>query len=162
MADTDEVLPDDGQTVTDPNPPSLQTCPTCGVVGCDGFTCRPKPEPWTRKRKRTKKKTTKRHGLVGRKWTWNILNTFQKTSKWTVRGRLIRPTLRNTIPGCIYYAMKRIKRGTDARVHAAACADGLELLTIQPTFRRVQAELRLLAKLKIIKRVSHKRRRRTT
>lgn len=120
---------------------------------------RPKPEPWTKKKRKTVKKPkrnrTRRHGVAGRKWTWGLLNVFQPVRRWTMQGRLVRPTLRTTIPGCIYYAMKRIKRGNDARVHRAAIEDGLELLTIQPTFRRVQTELRMLAKLGVITRTKH-------
>jgi hypothetical protein len=123
---------------------------------------KPKPEPWTKKRKKIKpkRKRTRRHGISGRKWTWGHINIFQPVHRWTLQGRLVRPTLRRTIPGCIYYAMKRIKRGTDVRVHQAACDDGLELLTIQPTMKRVQTELRMLAKLGVITRTKHPKTRR--
>jgi hypothetical protein len=120
---------------------------------------RPKPRPWTKKpktkTKKGKRRTTFRHGVLGRKWSWGHVNTFQPTTKWTVRGRLIRPTTRGTIPGCIYYAIKRIKRGSDRAVLQAAIEDGLQEMTIQPLFRRVQVELRLLAKLGVIKRTKH-------
>lgn len=120
-----------------------------------------KPEPWTKRTPVPRRRTrTRRHGITGRKWTWGYVNVFQPVHKWTVRGRLVRPTLRTTIPGCIYYAMKRVKRGTDDRIHRAALDDGLETLTVQPTFSRVQKELRLLQKLGVItrKRVSPRRR----
>jgi hypothetical protein len=120
---------------------------------------KPKPEPWTKKRTRKPKPKPKprtaRHGVAGRHWTWKHLNVFQPVHKWTVYGRLVRPTLRTTIPGCIYYAMKRVKRGSDVRVHKAAIEDGLEALTVQNTLWRVQKELRLLAKLGVIKRKKH-------
>jgi hypothetical protein len=51
--------------------------------------------------------------------------------------------------------MKRIRRGTDARVHQAALDDGLASMTVQPTYRRVQFELRALARLGVIRRVKH-------
>src|SRR6266576_3006439 len=86
---------------------------------------KPKPEPWTKKKKRKvtkpKRKRTRRHGVSGRRWSWGHINDFQPVYRWTIAGRLVRPTLRTTIPGCIYYAMKRIKRGSDAKVHRAAC-----------------------------------------
>jgi hypothetical protein len=142
------------QTQTpDGNDPEV--CTRCAVRGCDGFECRPKPEPWSKKTKRGPKPKTKRKGTAGRHWSWGHLNVFQPVHKWTIRGRLIRPTLRRTIPGCIYYAMKRIARGSDRLVHRAALEDGLGELTIQPTFPRVQAELRLLAQLGVIKRTKH-------
>lgn len=70
-----------------------------------------------------------------------------------MEGRLHRPTLRNTINGCIYYAMKRIKKGSDRSVHLAALEDGLADLTVltgNPQKKLVQDELRRLARWKII------------
>lgn len=113
----------------------------------------PKRTPWTKPKPVVKR--SRRHGASGRKWTWGYLNIFQPVSKWTIHGRLIRPTTRDTIPGCVYYAIKRIKRGSDALVHRAACEDGLRSLTRQKTYPRVQAELRLLARLGVIKRTKH-------
>lgn len=109
----------------------------------------------TRGARRKTKTETKRHGTTGRTWTWGYLNTFQPIRKWTREGRLSRPISRKTIPGCIYYAIKRIKRGTDKKVYDAAIHDGLEALTIQPLYRRVQIELRLLARFGVIKRTKH-------
>lgn len=115
---------------------------------------------WSRRRVVEKRiKTTKRHGVKGRKkWNWGYLNSFRPVHLWTKEGRLIRPVVRTTIPGCIYYAMKRIKRGSDAKVLAAALEDGLrDITTKQATLYRVQVELRLLARLGIVSRTRPKK-----
>ena len=73
-------------------------------------------------------------------------------TKWTRKGRTIRPAPRNSGIGCIYYAMKRVQKGSDKRVHEAALEDGLAALTTQNTYSLVQNELRTLARLGVIKR----------
>lgn len=142
-----DPTPDASQAIADPPPTEVVD----------------KPEPWTKKRKARKKKwrRTKRRGIAGRKWSWGYINVFQPVRRWSIKGRLVRPTLRSTIAGCVYYAIKRIKRGNDARVHQAAIEDGLEMLTVQQTFPRVQDELRKLARLGVITRSRHPRRRRS-
>jgi hypothetical protein len=100
---------------------------------------------------------TKRHGIVGRKWTWGYINTFQPVEKWTKQGRLTRPLPRDTIAGCVYYAMRRVKKGTDLRILEAALDEGLAALTVQDMMPRVQRELRVMAKLGVIKRTKSQR-----
>lgn len=113
-----------------------------------------KPEPWTKKRKRKKVKSNYRGGKKGRHWSWGFVNVFRsQEKKWTTYGRLTRPTLRTTIAGCIYYAIRELKKATDRRVYQQAMENGLgEISRNKNLFPRVQKEMRILAAMGIVAR----------
>lgn len=105
-------------------------------------------------RSRAKKK--QKGGVKGRSWNWGHTNTLVlDTKKWTKDARLRLPAPKDSVLGCVFAAMEKLKKASDDELQDECEKMGLGKITRQQPRKQVQVKLRRLRRWGVVARDKH-------